>query len=319
MRFRLRKILVAVADGDAKAVVRRAGDLASQSAASVELFSVVRSYPDTHGWMAVENGRLMADVIDKQRTILEKLAGTLQQRGISVTCSVAPAPSVADGVIRRAQQTMADLVAIQARKHSLLARVFLTQNDYDLVRHCPLPLLIVKAAGGRTPRPPILAAVDPWLSHGKPSSLDRNVVAVARELGAITGAPVHSAHVHSPLMNVVDNSPFAPVVVPSSPAEERKYLAPIRKRFGAFNREHGITARRGHLQMGDPAFVLPQLANALKAQILVMGAVSRAPVKRLLIGSTAERVMEMLPCDILVVKPDGFGSPVSRRSPAGRR
>lgn len=37
---------------------------------------------------------------------------------------------------------------------------------------------------------------------------------------------------------------------------------------------------------------------------MVMGAVSRSRLDRLLVGNTAERVMDNLECDVLVVKPD---------------
>jgi universal stress protein E len=40
-----------------------------------------------------------------------------------------------------------------------------------------------------------------------------------------------------------------------------------------------------------------------------MGAVSRSGVKRLVLGSTVERVLDELPCDVLVVKPRGFRTP----------
>ncbi len=39
------------------------------------------------------------------------------------------------------------------------------------------------------------------------------------------------------------------------------------------------------------------------ADVVVMGAVSRSGLKRLLIGHTAERVLGSMPCDVLVVKP----------------
>jgi universal stress protein E len=37
-----------------------------------------------------------------------------------------------------------------------------------------------------------------------------------------------------------------------------------------------------------------------------MGAIARSGLRRALIGSTAERVLESLPCDVLVVKPQDF-------------
>jgi universal stress protein E len=233
----------------------------------------------------------------------------LRHRGIPVTCTVATAHSVTDGIVRRAKQSKADLVVIQARKHNLLARLFLSQNDYDLIRHCPIPLLIVKSTT-RKGRGPILAAVDPWHANGKPRSLDRNIVAAGRKMATLMGVPLHSAHVHSPIMGFVDNTAFAPVAFPRSGPEERKYTAMIRKRFSAFNLQHKVAARNTHLQMGDPALMLPEIAKSSQAQILIMGVISRAPIKRILIGNTAERVLDALPCDVLVIKPDGFRTPI---------
>ena len=42
-----------------------------------------------------------------------------------------------------------------------------------------------------------------------------------------------------------------------------------------------------------------------------MGAVSRSGLKGFLIGNTAERMLDRLGCDILIVKPDDFRKPVS--------
>ena len=44
---------------------------------------------------------------------------------------------------------------------------------------------------------------------------------------------------------------------------------------------------------------------------VVMGAVARSSWKRLFIGATAERTLEDLPCDLLIIKPDWFQTPVS--------
>jgi universal stress protein E len=45
-----------------------------------------------------------------------------------------------------------------------------------------------------------------------------------------------------------------------------------------------------------------------------MGAVSRSGLKRLLNGSTAERVIDEVSCDVLIVKPDSFRATVPRRA-----
>ena len=51
-------------------------------------------------------------------------------------------------------------------------------------------------------------------------------------------------------------------------------------------------------------------AVARAADVVVMGAVARNRWKRLFIGATAERTLEDLPCDLLIIKPDWFQTPV---------
>jgi len=54
-------------------------------------------------------------------------------------------------------------------------------------------------------------------------------------------------------------------------------------------------------------------ARKYNSAIVVMGALSRSGLKRFFIGNTAESLLDSLPCDVLIVKPDGFSSPVQRR------
>jgi hypothetical protein len=56
------------------------------------------------------------------------------------------------------------------------------------------------------------------------------------------------------------------------------------------------------------------VARKVGADLVVMGAVSRSGLKRLFIGNTAERVLNTLPCDVLVVKPAHFEKRVAAKS-----
>jgi nucleotide-binding universal stress UspA family protein len=44
-----------------------------------------------------------------------------------------------------------------------------------------------------------------------------------------------------------------------------------------------------------------------------MGAVSRRALVRFFIGHTAERVIDAIDCDVMIVKPRGFKTSVARR------
>ncbi len=88
--------------------------------------------------------------------------------------------------------------------------------------------------------------------------------------------------------------------------------------FLEFAAAHRIPKARCHLVDTDPVFAIPHLARTLGADLVVMGAVSRSGLKRVFIGNTAERVLDALPCDVLVVKPSRFARRVEER-PRGMR
>ncbi len=52
--------------------------------------------------------------------------------------------------------------------------------------------------------------------------------------------------------------------------------------------------------------MLPRIAENIGAALIVMGAVSRSRLQEVFVGSTAERVLDRIGCDVLVVKPGDF-------------
>jgi universal stress protein E len=226
----------------------------------------------------------------------------LRKTGLDVACRVEIHSSVSEGILARIRDTMPDLCAIQAHKHSALGRLLLNQTDHDLILQCPVPLLIVKI-GRRRSGSTVLAALDPWQSNGKPASLDGDIIRVARSLSKSLRAPLHAAHVYGPPVQYIGEAAFAPVFAPLTPQEEKRYSAKVRQNFFAAAAKYRIARRNVHLKMGVPATKLPQIARSTKARMVVMGAVSRNAIKRALIGNTAEKVLDTMPCDILIVKP----------------
>jgi nucleotide-binding universal stress UspA family protein len=53
--------------------------------------------------------------------------------------------------------------------------------------------------------------------------------------------------------------------------------------------------------VGDPAIVLVEVAREVDAQLLIVGRRGADFVRRTLLGSVAQRIVEHAPCDVLVV------------------
>lgn len=304
MHFKIRKILLAIRDGSAKKAIAHAATIARKSTAQIELFSAVRP-PSSLLMTKAQTLRAARALVDERIAGLETLAQALREEGLKVTCKVELDYSGAEAILRRVQTAKPDLVIIEAHKHSILSRLLLSQTDFELVRNCAAPLLIVKAVA-RSGRPAVLAALDPWHSSGKPAALDARIADVGHTLSRAIGGKLHAAHVHTPLMRYETDSIMAPVVVPVSVAEQKKHTLAVRRRFRTLARKFEIAPQNVHLRMGDPAIVLPELVGSLKIDTLVLGAVSRSTLSRVLIGHTAERVLDVAPCNLLIVKPSGF-------------
>lgn len=319
MTFRVRRILVAVADVSARKVVRRAADIARRGASEMELFSVVRPGPRAGGLSDAEQRLVHRSLVEARRNALEQVAMRLRKDGVDPTCTVVMDHSVTDAILRRIEQTGADLVAIEARRHTLLARLLLAQSDYDLIRHCPVPLLIVK--GRAAGRQPILAALDPWHVNEKPSSLDARIIEAGRFMATTLGVALHGAHVYPPNVALTADAAFMPMAIPADTLSDRRYVADVRRRFLRASAKYRLAPAHTHLRRGDPSIALPDIVRTVRPQMLVMGAISRSALKRFLIGSTAERVLDEVGCDLLVVK--SHSRPARRagtaRSPTGGR
>ena len=70
----------------------------------------------------------------------------------------------------------------------------------------------------------------------------------------------------------------------------------------------GVDTSHVHQREGAPEKVIPVLADDIRADLLVLGTVNRRGLKRAVIGSTAEAILDQVGCDVLAVKPEGFVS-----------
>ncbi|MAV26194.1 MAG: hypothetical protein CMQ05_08755 [Gammaproteobacteria bacterium] len=67
---------------------------------------------------------------------------------------------------------------------------------------------------------------------------------------------------------------------------------------------------RTYRKYASPGLALNRIEKQLNADVIVMGAVSRSRLSEALVGSTTERAVAYLDSDVMVVKPDGFVSPL---------
>jgi len=312
----IRRILVAISEPNARAqpALEKAAELARRTGAEIDLFHCLYN-PYVQSERLYGTRGLSADIemlVQVTRERLEQRAKPVADSGVRIRTSVHWDYPAHEGIVRQAMRHKSDLVVAATQRHRAAERLFLSNTDWQLIRECPMPLLLVKSPRAWTAST-VLAAIDPLHAHAKPAALDAEILKMGSALSGALESSMHVVHAYPPALTVVPGMMAEALPVAVTGPQARRYARRIRRAVTALSRRHGVSDRRTHVETGDPATLIPQLARQLGTQLVVMGAVSRSGLKRLFIGNTAERIIDRLDCDICVVKPPGFRSPVPSR------
>jgi len=234
----------------------------------------------------------------------EALAVPLRDKGLNVSVDVAWDHPLDEGIVRKIVASEPWMVFKDTHHHNVLKRTVLSNTDWHLIRQCPAPLYLVKPAP-LPPNPRIYAAVDPVHEHDKPAALDHAIMDLGQTLAGNLGGELHVVHAYAvPSSLVALEGVPAANIFESIETEHRDALA-------KFLNAYSVPEANAHFVEGLPQEKLPEITAEADAGLIIMGAVSRRGLDRIFIGSTAERVLDRLGCDLLIVKADNFSPAVS--------
>lgn len=216
-----------------------------------------------------------------------------------------------EAIIRQVRKTKSDLLIADSHREGKLARLVLANTDWQLIRECPCPLWFVRS--GELPRQlRLLVAVDPRHTHAKPAKLDDRLLQAARIIEHQLGARISVVHAYETPASAVPGMMMEPIRLPLAPARTREFVASTTAAVTKLAGKYGVESADCAIREGVAHNVIPAEARSRRADLLVMGAISRSLLARPIIGSTAERVIDHVDCDVFVVKPAGFKSRVKR-------
>jgi nucleotide-binding universal stress UspA family protein len=183
-----------------------------------------------------------------------------------------------------------------------------------LLRKCPAAVWVAKGEAGHGYRR-IVAAVDPGpvRDEGANGGLDTTILQLATSMAQIDGAELHVVHAWSAFGEqlLAGRAKMSAADVAAYVAERRDAQQQWLDALLAASEVPGGPPRQPHLIKGDPAEVIPRFVRERQADLIVMGTVARTGIAGLLIGNTAEDILQAIDCSVLAVKPLGFVTPVS--------
>lgn len=221
---------------------------------------------------------------------LEALAEPLREQGIEVSCTTAWGNPAYKEIITRIDSANPSLVIKATRHHNRVARLLLSNTDWELIRHCSAPLMLVKTDPWKR-NPVIVTSVDPYHAHDKPAALDRKLIANSQSLASLAEGDVHLFH-----SNWIP--PMAGVYT---------LVHDVNQDIGVLHdlaKSVGIEEDHCQWSSDEVTQSLPATVEKLQADLVVMGAISRSKLDEFFLGGTAERVLYKLECDVLVIRPD---------------
>lgn len=279
----------------AQVALDRARRLATATGAHLHLASFC--------WLAMAEQR---DVFDahQRRALRESvvkererwLRGLVVDSGLAaadVTTEVVWTDAIAGWVASGAAERKIDLVVKSVHHSQTLLH---TPLDWELLRSCPAPLYLASTAvAGATGN--VLATIDLRHTDRKHQLMNLRVLDAAVRFVGFGKGKLHIVHAVETPVGVAGLDTLAPARL------ERELKSRARELLEAQLEPYGIPRTRIHLPVGKVGVAVADVADRIKADLVVVGSSARRGLGAVLLGNSAEKILSRMPCDVLAVHP----------------
>jgi universal stress protein E len=291
--------ILAVLDGtdEDAVVVSKAVAIAHQHRASLELFlcDAQRAYALRHSYDQTDVNAFRRKCIREARRYLASVRDVAVGADVAITVDAACASPLYEAIVRKVVRSRADLIIKSAASPSPLARYALDANDWQLLRACPATVLLSRGKSWQ-PSPKFLAAVD--VSGEETPGLPGHILNVCSEL--LRGLQGR--------LDIVYSEPKDTV-----PVEHAKRLERLQAITGAAH----IPGAGVHFLLGKADEVLPTFAAGRGYDAIIMGALTHREGLSALVGTLTSKLVGLVGCDFVLVKPDSYHTQVELTEAAG--
>ncbi|MDO4429877.1 MAG: universal stress protein UspE [Lonepinella koalarum] len=205
----------------------------------------------------------------------------------------------AEAIAAEFEQYQYDLVVKYTKEEESLASLIFTPMDWQLLRKCPVPMLMVRDGDWKHQRR-ILVAVNVSGDEDYHAEFNKSLTSIGIDLATnLERGNIHlvAAYPPTPVNMAIDLPEF----------HNTEYTNGIRGQhlinMKALRQQFGINEDHTHVREGFPEEVIPQVAKELEAELVVLGTVGRTGLSAALLGNTAEHVISRLKCNLLAIKP----------------
>jgi universal stress protein E len=292
--------------------LKRAVKMARDHKAALAIIDVAGDLDEFRGLLppAISEQDLKKAVSVERRAVIED---QLHSAGIAIG---PPDIHIAFGqpaveIIRNVLALQHDLVIKTAVGGIGISQRLFGNTAIKLLRKCPCPVWIAK------PDSPadlnrILAAVDPMPTTDRSRHLNRQILETAAHLAQMEDAHLDILHCwHLPGESMLSSGRTR---ISASKLAKMRTLAEKVHRHKVIEFVESMSievpSKKLHILNGDPIGSILAFANREASDLIVIGTADKSAIAGLLMGSTAENIIEKTQTSLLAIKPEGFISPI---------
>ncbi len=268
----------------AQPALDRAVDLAAKTGAGIHLFCC--DYIEDTGEFSSRRAAKQA-CLKETNERLALLAKPLHDLGIPVSAEAYWNSDWHSAILRASSRLGADLIIKTTKPHKLLQRKFSQTSDVLLLRKASCPVLLAKSAHTWDSNCLLAAiALDPDTEAH--DILNRKIIAQAQRLAKHTGADLHL------VMSTQDIDSLDNFLREMEDDEARSHAEILGERYG-------VEPSHIHLSNADTLTAITEQVELLEADLLIIGTIARKGLHGMVLGNTAEKILDQLDNDILTI------------------
>lgn len=288
------------------AAIRQVKQLCHATGARLTLIDVA---PKTNPiWQKYQEslGDVEGQITKQMRNELQSLEADFRQNGIQVKSQL-EVGRAHEAVIKQVKEEPTDLVIVNAHHGQSLKQAFFGSTALHLIRKCPCPVMAVRS-GNRQPPQRVMAAIDLTSDTGFETnrrSMNPDILQSAEYLGKQLHMELHVVQAWQ-----LENEGYLQLrgglednIMEELMNDMRSEFVSITEHYCSEHLEQPLPPGQRHVVHGHAAHVIASQSQLHDIDLLVMGTVSRHGLKGLLIGNTAEEILSVTDCSILVLKP----------------
>lgn len=287
-----------------------AGRLSEHNRATLKIIEVVPELSWLARMVVSDPDGVQSAVVEDKRRRLEELAAPLRAQSIDVSTAVltgSPYEAIIDEVVR----SQHDLVVRVSKGAHSEATGFFGTTSMRLLRKCPCAVWLVRPEG-----PPrfhkVLAAVDPKPADAAGERLNEEIMQLGQSVADYEQGELHVVHTWKlfaakAMKARFNEGEFAEL--------EQQAKTAVAETLDAFLSPYRLNHRSKNVHLIrdeiGPGRAIAKLVEEQQMDLVVMGTVARSGVTGLLMGNTAEHVLDQVRCPVLTLKPEAGVSPVA--------